>query len=80
MAEIHPHIDEIDGAPVSWLSAPAPGTPALYVHGVPNSSLMWRPFLERTGGLLAKDVVQPVGQHGHGYSTPISNASPRWSV
>src|ERR1700722_10545352 len=36
-------------------------------------------FLERTGGLLAKDVVKPVGQHGHDYSTPISNASPRWS-
>ncbi len=37
-------------------------------------------LLERPGGLLAEDVVQPVGQHGHGYSTPISNASPRWSV
>ena len=37
-------------------------------------------FLERTRGLFAEDVVQPVGQRGHGYSTPISNASPRWSV
>jgi len=25
--------------------------PVLYVHGVPNSSSMWAPFLERTGGV-----------------------------
>ena len=37
-------------------------------------------LLERTRGLLAEDVVEPVGQRGHGYSTPISSASPRWSV
>jgi hypothetical protein len=37
-------------------------------------------LLERTRGLLADDVVQSIGQRGHGYSTPISNASPRWSV
>ncbi len=37
-------------------------------------------LLERTGGLLAEHVIEPVGQRGHRYSTPISNASPRWSV
>ncbi len=25
--------------------------PLLYLHGVPNSSVMWEPFLERTGGI-----------------------------
>lgn len=25
--------------------------PILYVHGVPNAGSMWRPFLERTGGV-----------------------------
>jgi len=51
MAEVEQHTDEIDGEPVSWRSAPGEGTPTLYVHGVPNSSLTWRPFLERTGGI-----------------------------
>lgn len=43
---------EVDGLSVSWLEAgdPAP-PPVLYLHGVPNSSIMWGPFLERTGGL-----------------------------
>ncbi|MGD1050890.1 MAG: alpha/beta hydrolase [Solirubrobacteraceae bacterium] len=58
MLEVSHHTDELDsasggqaGTPVSWRSAAAEGTPTLYVHGVPNSSLMWQPFLERTGGL-----------------------------
>jgi len=51
MADVEQHIDEIDGEPVSWRSADHEGTPTLYVHGVPNSSLAWQPFLERTGGL-----------------------------
>src|SRR5215203_5987441 len=37
-------------------------------------------LLERSGGFLAEDVIQPVGQYGHRYSTPMSKASPRWSV
>jgi pimeloyl-ACP methyl ester carboxylesterase len=45
------HTAEIDGQPVYWRSAPALGTPTLYVHGVPTSSDDWVPFLERTGGL-----------------------------
>src|ERR1019366_6775916 len=51
MVEVDPHTDEIDGEPVSWRSGSADGTPTLYLHGVPNSSLMWLPFLERTGGV-----------------------------
>ena len=37
-------------------------------------------LFERVGGLLAEHVIQPIGQQGHGYSTPISRASPRWAV
>ena len=45
------HTAAFDGQPVFWRSAPANGTPTLYVHGVPTSSEDWIPFLERTGGL-----------------------------
>ncbi len=49
------HSEELDGLPVFWRDAPAPAgvgnAPALYLHGVPNSSDDWLPFLERTGGL-----------------------------
>jgi pimeloyl-ACP methyl ester carboxylesterase len=48
------HTDELDGEPVFWRSAPGPDpgrAPALYLHGVPDSSDTWVPFLERTGGL-----------------------------
>ena len=41
---------EIGGTPVVWLED-EPRTPILYVHGVPNAGEMWRPFLERTGGI-----------------------------
>jgi pimeloyl-ACP methyl ester carboxylesterase len=51
MAEVAHHTDEIDGEPVSWRSAPGGDPPALYIHGVPNSSLVWQSFLERSGGL-----------------------------
>ena len=51
MVEVERHTDEIDGEPVSWRSGSADGTLTLYLHGVPNSSLMWLPFLERTGGV-----------------------------
>jgi pimeloyl-ACP methyl ester carboxylesterase len=51
MADVESHIDEIDGMPVAWHAAPAAGTPTVYVHGVPNSSLTWAPFLARTGGV-----------------------------
>jgi pimeloyl-ACP methyl ester carboxylesterase len=40
---------EVAGTHVAWLEDDA-RAPILYVHGVPNSGVMWRPFLERTGG------------------------------
>ena len=40
---------EIDGLPVSWLRAG--DAPVLYVHGVPDSAVLWTPFLERSGGI-----------------------------
>jgi len=45
------HSEEIDGQLVAWRSAPSDGTPILWVHGVPESSRMWTPFLERCGGI-----------------------------
>jgi pimeloyl-ACP methyl ester carboxylesterase len=51
MADVEAHEGEIDGVPVSWRSAPFDGVPTLYVHGVPNTSIMWTAFLERTGGI-----------------------------
>jgi pimeloyl-ACP methyl ester carboxylesterase len=41
---------EIAGIETAWIEDD-PRTPILYVHGVPNHSAMWRPFLERTGGI-----------------------------
>jgi pimeloyl-ACP methyl ester carboxylesterase len=40
---------EIAGHPVRWLQAGE--APVLYLHGVPNTGELWRPFLERTGGI-----------------------------
>jgi pimeloyl-ACP methyl ester carboxylesterase len=42
---------QIDGLPVRWLEAPGEDPPVLYVHGVPDSADLWRPFLERGGGI-----------------------------
>lgn len=37
---------------VHWEEAQGPGRDrVLYLHGVPNASSMWAPFLERTGGV-----------------------------
>jgi pimeloyl-ACP methyl ester carboxylesterase len=51
--EVSDHSAEIDGLPVFWRSAPAPGAAAvpLYLHGVPNNSDDWLGFLARSGGL-----------------------------
>jgi pimeloyl-ACP methyl ester carboxylesterase len=52
--DVRENTAEIDGLPVFWHSATGAddsGPPALYLHGVPSSSLEWRPFLERGGGL-----------------------------
>jgi pimeloyl-ACP methyl ester carboxylesterase len=45
------HEGELDGLPVRWLRAPGDDPPILWVHGVPNSADLWRPFLERAGGI-----------------------------
>jgi pimeloyl-ACP methyl ester carboxylesterase len=48
---IEEHREQIGEIEVFWRSAPAAGTPVLYVHGVPTSSDLWTGFLARTGGL-----------------------------
>jgi pimeloyl-ACP methyl ester carboxylesterase len=48
---IDEHHDELGGLPVRWLSAPGEDPPVLWVHGVPDSADLWRPFLERAGGI-----------------------------
>ncbi len=49
--EVVEHSAEIAGLTAAWRSAPADGTPTLHVHGVPNSSVMWEPFLAAHGGV-----------------------------
>jgi pimeloyl-ACP methyl ester carboxylesterase len=42
----------VAGMQVHWREATAEGhTPVLYLHGVPTASWLWRPFLERSGGV-----------------------------
>jgi pimeloyl-ACP methyl ester carboxylesterase len=48
---IQTHEAELDGLTVAWRSAPAGDAPALWLHGVPDSSELWTPFLERAGGV-----------------------------
>jgi pimeloyl-ACP methyl ester carboxylesterase len=48
---IEVHEDELDGLPVVWRSAPGGDPPVLWLHGVPDSSELWTPFLERIGGV-----------------------------
>jgi pimeloyl-ACP methyl ester carboxylesterase len=52
VAEVREERGPVDGLASRWHEAPptAGAAPVLYVHGVPDSSLLWRPFLERTGG------------------------------
>jgi pimeloyl-ACP methyl ester carboxylesterase len=64
------HTATIDGTLVSWLSAPGPDI--LYVHGVPDSAVMWRPFLERTGGIAVD--LPGFGESGKPASWPYSLA------
>ena len=51
MASVAEHTGAIDELPVFWRSAPSPGTPTLYLHGVPTNADDWTPFLERGGGV-----------------------------
>lgn len=43
------HRDQLDGEPLFWRSAPGAGV--LYVHGVPTTSDIWGPLLDRVGGV-----------------------------
>jgi pimeloyl-ACP methyl ester carboxylesterase len=54
------HTATLGDQPLFWRAGAAdgaganpgpPGAPVLYLHGVPSSSDIWLPFLERTGGL-----------------------------
>ena len=60
------HTIYLDESPVFYrTSEPAtPGTPALYLHGIPTSSDDWVEFLARTGG-IAPDL-QGFGRSGKG--------------
>ena len=63
----------VDGTLVSWLEEtgpPAQDTPVLYVHGVPDSAVMWTPFLERTGGIAVD--LPGFGESGKPASWPYS--------
>jgi pimeloyl-ACP methyl ester carboxylesterase len=48
---IETHHAELDGLPVTWRSAPSDDPPILWLHGVPDHSELWTPFLERAGGV-----------------------------
>jgi pimeloyl-ACP methyl ester carboxylesterase len=43
----------VAGLEVRWAEAPARrgSEPVVYVHGVPNTGIMWRAFMQRTGGI-----------------------------
>lgn len=58
------HTFDLDGSPVYYRSADAPGMPKLYLHGIPTSSDDWLDFLARTGG-VAPDLVG-FGRSGKG--------------
>jgi pimeloyl-ACP methyl ester carboxylesterase len=58
---IETHEAELGGLPAAWRSAPAPAPehgdpPILWLHGVPDASDLWTPFLERAGG-IAPDLL-----------------------
>src|SRR4051812_24711526 len=59
---IEERLDELDGLPVRWLVAAGADPPVLWVHGVPNSADLWRPFLERAGGIAV--VLPGFGRSG----------------
>ena len=48
---IETHHAELDGLPVAWRSARSDDPPILWLHGVPDHSELWTPFLERAGGV-----------------------------
>jgi pimeloyl-ACP methyl ester carboxylesterase len=55
-AQVSERLEDVDGVGVFWREAPAPAGsgaegPVLYLHGVPENSDAWLPFLALTGGL-----------------------------
>jgi pimeloyl-ACP methyl ester carboxylesterase len=54
--EVLEHTEDIGGVPVFWRTAGDDEVPVLYVHGVPDNSDTWVPFLERGGG-IAVDLL-----------------------
>jgi pimeloyl-ACP methyl ester carboxylesterase len=66
VAGIELHEAEIDGVPVAWRTAARDGTPVLWLHGVPNASELWTPFLERAGGIAVD--LPGFGRSGKGAS------------
>jgi pimeloyl-ACP methyl ester carboxylesterase len=46
---LHERTEHLGENPVHWWEADGP--PILWLHGVPNAGEMWRPFLERAGGV-----------------------------
>jgi pimeloyl-ACP methyl ester carboxylesterase len=50
-AQLQERTEPIGEIPVFWRAAPHDGTPIVWVHGVPMSSYLWRPFLLRCGGI-----------------------------
>ncbi len=53
---VEEHTIELAGSPVYLRRSPAPGSPPLYLHGIPTSSADWAELLARTGG-LAPDLI-----------------------
>jgi pimeloyl-ACP methyl ester carboxylesterase len=51
VSEIDVHDAQVAGLPVRWRTAHGVEPPVLWLHGVPQSSEMWAPFLERAGGV-----------------------------
>ena len=53
MAAIVDHAGDVQGMPAFWRRAPEPDgvAPILWLHGVPNSSDEWLPFLGEAGGI-----------------------------
>lgn len=60
------HTIELASVPAFYRTAPAPGVPPVYLHGLPTSCDDWTAMLERTGG-LAPDLLGfgRAGKGGH---------------
>ena len=66
------HEAELDGSPVAWRTAPGGDPPVLWLHGVPNASELWTPFLERAGGIAVD--LPGFGRSGKGAGLDYSIA------